>query len=62
MYAIETKDYYGQWSREIGDENLFHSQSAAARCIRQLRGLGPDWAAGTYRIVEVPAEPLHENE
>lgn len=53
-YQIQTRDNENrEWTIEgIGDvsANQFESAAAARKAIRELRKLGPDWAAAEYRV------------
>lgn len=58
VYEIQTNEIFndretGQWTNEVGDANEFATIAAAVAGIQSLRELDAEWAAGTYRVVEI---------
>lgn len=57
MFEIQAKGRYGDWDSEYvsGDPQAtrFESEAEAEAAIEELRGLGPDWENGEYRVVEI---------
>ena len=47
-------DDYGIWQTDlIGDYNVFETELKATQAVSELRLLGDEWKAATYRIVKV---------
>ena len=52
QYEILTR-YNGQWSNEVGADNVFASEAEAWLAVAELKTLGNDWAEADYTVQEV---------
>jgi hypothetical protein len=51
-YEVQTT-HDGQWSNEVGADNVFDSEDEAERAIAELKTLDDDWRDAEYRVEEV---------
>ena len=51
-YEVQTT-HDGQWSNEVGADNVFDSVGEAERAIAELKTLDDDWRDAEYRVEEV---------
>lgn len=53
VYRIEVLGHDGSWSPDIGDGNVFWTETEAWEAVDELRGLGDDWANSEFRVEPV---------
>jgi hypothetical protein len=61
-YEILTRYYEwpssanGQWSNEVGADNVFASEAEAWLAVAELKTLGNDWAEADYTVATIAAQ------
>lgn len=56
MYEIIVKDYYGQWTNDLGSDpelSRFETVAEAWDTVLELKAVDPDWDGAEFDVREV---------